>query len=97
LATERGIPVVLMEAMAVGVPVVSTKISGIAELIQDGETGFLANPSDPASLADSLEQVYRDSNLPIIIKKARLVIENQFSIQGSVNRLTQEILEGSYE
>ncbi len=50
-----GIPVSLMEAAAMGVPIVSTRLSGIPELVVHGETGLLAEPGDPASLTDSLE------------------------------------------
>ncbi|MEW6514352.1 MAG: glycosyltransferase [Pseudomonadota bacterium] len=46
-----GIPVVLMEAMSQQVPVVSTRLSGIPELVIDGETGLLANPGDTEGLA----------------------------------------------
>ena len=49
-----GIPVALMEAMAAGVPVVSTRLSGIPELIEDGVNGWLAEPGDARSLADVL-------------------------------------------
>ena len=52
-----GIPVALMEAMAAHVPVVSTHLSGIPELIDDGVSGFLALPGDAASLADVLSRV----------------------------------------
>jgi len=56
-----GIPVVLMEAMAAGVPVVSTRISGIPELIEDGVSGLLAEPGDVASLAAALQRVLGDA------------------------------------
>lgn len=52
-----GIPVAIMEAMAAGVPVVSTRLSGIPELILDGRSGLLAEPGDAASLAEAIERV----------------------------------------
>jgi len=58
-----GVPVALMEAMAAGVPVVSTRLSGIPELVEDGESGLLAAPGDSASLADALERVLFDAPL----------------------------------
>ncbi len=58
-----GIPNVLVEAMSSGCPVVSTAISGIPELIQDGENGLLVPPRDAVALADSLERVLRDAQL----------------------------------
>lgn len=58
-----GIPNVLAEAMAMGLPVVSTPISGIPELIDDGEQGLLVPPRDPRALADALHRVLVDAEL----------------------------------
>ena len=58
-----GIPNVLAEAMAMGLPVVSTPISGIPELIDDGEHGLLVPPRDPRALADALYRVLVDPAL----------------------------------
>jgi glycosyltransferase involved in cell wall biosynthesis len=51
----EGIPVALMEAMAAGIPVVSTNIMGIPELIEHENSGILTQPSHAAQLADALE------------------------------------------
>ncbi len=59
----EGIPVVLMEAMASGLPCVSTRIAGIPELILDGESGFLTSPSSLDELTDRLRQLIRDPEL----------------------------------
>jgi glycosyltransferase involved in cell wall biosynthesis len=56
-----GIPVALMEAMAAGVLCVSTRLSGIPELIEDGASGLLAAPGDAAGLADALSKLLRDA------------------------------------
>jgi len=58
-----GFPNVLAEAMAMGVPVVSTAISGIPEMIDDGVHGLLVEPRDPAALADALHRVLTDAAL----------------------------------
>jgi colanic acid/amylovoran biosynthesis glycosyltransferase len=58
-----GIPVALMEAMATGLPVVSTRVSGIPELVVDGRTGLLAPEKDAIALADALERLHRDPDL----------------------------------
>jgi glycosyltransferase involved in cell wall biosynthesis len=42
--TTEGLPVVLVEALAMGVPVVATRVAAVPELIHDGETGLLASP-----------------------------------------------------
>ena len=58
-----GIPTVLIEAMAAGIPVVSTTISGLPELVQDGEGGLLVAPEDPRALADAIERMLKDDDL----------------------------------
>ncbi|HLZ24961.1 MAG TPA: glycosyltransferase [Ktedonobacterales bacterium] len=58
-----GIPNVLVEAMSMGIPVISTRISGIPELIADGENGLLVPPRDAAALADALAGVLADAGL----------------------------------
>lgn len=55
-----GIPIFLCEAMALGVPVVTTPVSGIPELVRDGDTGYLAATGDSAALAAKLRQVLAD-------------------------------------
>jgi glycosyltransferase involved in cell wall biosynthesis len=58
-----GIPNVLMEAMAAMLPVVSTAVSGIPELIEDGANGLLVPPEDPTALADAIWRLAKDPAL----------------------------------
>ena len=59
----EGVPVVLMEAMAAGLPVVSTRIAGIGELVEDGVSGWLVPPGDLDSLVGRLDQLLSDPDL----------------------------------
>jgi len=56
----EGLPVVLMEAMASGIPVVATRITGMPELIDDGRSGLLVAPGRADLLADALAGLARD-------------------------------------
>jgi glycosyltransferase involved in cell wall biosynthesis len=56
-----GIPNVLMEAMACGLPVVTTPVSGIPELLRHGVNGLFVPPEDAAATADALERLYADA------------------------------------
>lgn len=50
----EGMPMVVLEAMAAGVPVISTRVEGVPEAVRDGVDGLLAEPGDPASLAEQI-------------------------------------------
>lgn len=58
-----GLPNALLEAMAAGLPVVSTPIGGITEAVDDGGNGFLVPPSDAAALAGRLEELLKNESL----------------------------------
>jgi glycosyltransferase involved in cell wall biosynthesis len=74
-----GIPTVLIEAMAMGVPVISTRVSGIPEAITDGVNGFLTDPGDVSLLADRIQAVISDSSLSDrLALEARNRVEQQF-------------------
>jgi len=93
-----GIPVALMEAMAVGVPVVTTSIGGIGELVVDGTTGFIVPPRDAASVVRALEWIlYTDpeSKLPDIRRSARARIEEDFNSRREAQKLLEFISEVS--
>jgi colanic acid/amylovoran biosynthesis glycosyltransferase len=60
---REGIPVVLMEAMATGLPVVASRLSGIPELVTDGVSGLLVPPGDDVALADALAALAADPAL----------------------------------
>ncbi|MBW2030385.1 MAG: glycosyltransferase [Deltaproteobacteria bacterium] len=58
-----GIPNVLLESMAMGVPVVTTSVSAIPELIEDGKTGLLVPPRQPQAMAQAMERLLEDRDL----------------------------------
>jgi len=55
----EGLPMVILEAMAAGVPVVATRVEGIPEAIREGWDGLIAEPGDPGSLAQAIGNVVR--------------------------------------
>jgi glycosyltransferase involved in cell wall biosynthesis len=59
----EGLPIVLMEAMALGKPVIATRVAGIPELVTDGETGLLFTPSDWTELAAKISALTNDKEL----------------------------------
>ena len=86
----EGIPVVLMEAMAMELPCVTTWVAGIPELIQDGSNGFLVAPSDVEALADVLGRLVDDVSLRHRIgQRARRTILDDYDLERNVACLQQ--------
>lgn len=88
-----GIPVALMESMVKGVPVISTKISGIPELVIDGETGLVATPEDSESLANCLQKAIAepDEDAKSRIERARDHVQKNFELSTNTLRLLEYI------
>jgi colanic acid/amylovoran biosynthesis glycosyltransferase len=87
-----GIPVVLMEAMALGIPVISTNLSGIPELVIHGQTGLLAAPNNSNDLAETIETLM---NTPLLadslIANASQHVSKEFEMNANVNQLMSYI------
>lgn len=89
---REGIPVVLMEAMSCGLPIVASDLSGIPELVLNQESGILVPPADDQGLADALETLYKDPELRVNMARAgRQRIVNEFSLEGTVLKLLELI------
>ena len=78
---SEGIPLTLIEAMAAGVPVVSTDVGGIGEVVTDGETGLLAPTGDDTRLAAQLESLTDASLRNHLCARAIRVAEKRFSLK----------------
>lgn len=83
-----GIPVALMEAMAMELPVVSTRLSGIPELIEDGVSGLLVPPGDVAALTAALASVLDDAARAAALgRAARARVASAFDLSRNTARL----------
>jgi colanic acid/amylovoran biosynthesis glycosyltransferase len=76
---QEGIPNVLKEAMAIGVPVVATRHSGIPELIENGVSGYLAPEKDVDMLADGMQRILENrEDTDSMTRRAREKILREF-------------------
>lgn len=93
-----GIPATLMEAMALGVPVVTTAVSGIPELVEHDRTGLVVPPEDPAAIARALERLVDEAELgPRLSRAARRRVEEDYDIRRNARRmgeLIRSVVEG---
>ncbi|MFQ5570222.1 MAG: glycosyltransferase family 4 protein, partial [Rhodothermales bacterium] len=83
-----GLPTVLLEAMALGTPCISTDVTGIPEVLRDGETGLMVPRHHPEALADALERLLFDASLRTrLAGQARRLIEAEFDIHRNAARI----------
>lgn len=90
-----GIPNVILEAMAMGVPVVSTSVSGVPEVITDGTNGILIQPDNPSLLADAIEEIFGDApRAASIAEAARATVVERFG-EGRDVQMLDLLLQGA--
>jgi len=83
---SEGHPLVVLEAMARGLPIVATSVGGIADTVQSGVNGFIAPPGDAGAIADALEKLANDLALRARMGKASRAISCNFSADCMVER-----------
>jgi len=89
---REGIPVVLMEAMASGLPVVASRLSGIPEIVRDGENGKLFPAGDATALADALGELAADPALRQRLgRAARATVLREFDVEANAAQLLDTI------
>jgi len=84
---SEGSPNVLLEAMAAGVPAVSTAVGGVPETVTHEESALLVPPSNPVALAEALERVLGDRNLAARLAAGALARAAEFTLDVYVSRL----------
>jgi len=89
---REGIPVVLMEAMSCGLPVVASRLSGIPELVEHEVEGLLVPPGDAVALADAIETLRNDPGLRARLgAAARRRIEREFDLATNARAILDRI------
>lgn len=82
------LPTVIMEAMAAGLPVISTPIAGVPEMVQPGVNGELVPPGDFVALADAIERIIKDREMARRLGAAgRQLAEEKFALEPNIRSL----------
>jgi glycosyltransferase involved in cell wall biosynthesis len=85
---HEGSPLALLEAMATGVPVVATRVSGLAEVVRHGTTGVLVEPEQPQALADAVINLLADAHLRrSLADAARLWVCAERSVEAMTRKI----------
>lgn len=91
-----GMPTVLIEAMARGLPVISTEVAGIPEVVRHGDTGFLVPPDDPVALAAAVRKLHDDPSLAAELgRRGRALVAEHFDPRCSAERLRRLFSSGA--
>ena len=86
-SVEEGLGTAVLDAMALGKPVVATAAGGLPEIVHDGKTGRLVAPADPFSLAEGIIELLTCRELATnMAKQARVLVQQHFTIQAMVRR-----------
>jgi glycosyltransferase involved in cell wall biosynthesis len=81
----EGLPTVILEAMACGTPVYATPVSGVPDVVREGETGFLMSDLNPAQIADDLERILAEQPAGYS-RHGRELVESDYTFEAAVER-----------
>jgi glycosyltransferase involved in cell wall biosynthesis len=82
----EGLPTTILESLACGTPVLATPVSGVPDVVREGDTGFLMHDRTPAALAARIESVLARDDLPAVSERGRELVEEAFSYDAAVAR-----------
>lgn len=87
---KEGLPNVLLESMSMGVPVVSTNLGGVPEVVHNGETGFMVEPGDVDGLAEAIHSIWVDEEaFARMGRNAREMMTTQFDKEIQFDRFLE--------
>ena len=82
----EGLPTAILEGMACGTPAYATPVSGVPDVVREGETGFLMDEVEGEAIAAEVAEVFEREDLGEISANARDLIEGEYSFEGAVTR-----------
>ncbi|WP_254274262.1 glycosyltransferase family 4 protein [Haloarcula marina] len=85
----EGLPTTILEALACGTPVYASPVSGVPDVVRDGETGFHIPSREPTALADGIEEILARDDLANISENGRDLIEAEYSFEAACERYRQ--------
>lgn len=84
---SEGLPLVILEAMAAGLPVISTRVGGIPELISHGQNGILIDPDSPQELSTTVVRLLKDPEQLQLLGSKALETAREYSVEETVQKV----------
>jgi len=98
-STRDSFPMVILEALAIGVPVIATRVGGVPEIIRTGENGILVEPRDPEALARAMTWALTNpAQAGQLVRHGQAVVRQRFSVEAMVkatNCVYHEVMSSS--
>lgn len=86
-SVHEGLPYTLLEAMALGIPIIASRVGGLVEVIQDGNTGLLISPQDPKALAEAICRLHAEPGVCFQLgDQARRLQQAKYSLEAMAER-----------
>ena len=82
----EGLPTTVLEAMACGTPTYATPVSGVPDIVREGETGFLMETVEAEAVAERISDILNREDLPRISEAGRTLVEDEYSFEAAVER-----------
>jgi glycosyltransferase involved in cell wall biosynthesis len=82
----EGLPTTILEALACGTPVYASPVSGVPDIVRDGETGFHIGSREPATLASGIEDILSRDDLADVSRNGRALVEAEYSFDAACER-----------
>jgi len=82
----EGLPTTILESLACGTPVYASPVSGVPDVVRDGETGFHIEPRDPAALREGMASILAREDLASIGQSGRALIEAEYDFEAACDR-----------
>jgi glycosyltransferase involved in cell wall biosynthesis len=82
----EGLPTVILEALACGTPVYATPVSGVPDVVREGETGFRMDDTRTDAIVEDIASIMQRNDLETISENGRTLIEDEYSFEAAVDR-----------
>jgi glycosyltransferase involved in cell wall biosynthesis len=84
--STEGLPTTILESFACGTPVCASPVSGVPDVVREGETGFLLQSREPDVLSTRIEGILDQNDLIAISESCRTLIETEYRFEAAVER-----------